>query len=176
LKNLSISGAFDMKPQDVIIRRVVKEISGKQGVALGPGIAELVAGVVPSDTKVFRMDGTSPEMRDVKLAVVEVAQVSQSGRICLKPESSVSGVRAEKWVVATFQTDARGNPRIVRNCRYPVASNVSVSKIITEKAVIEVTESGLVLKEILPGISTDDVKKETGASLHIADDIKLMEL
>jgi acyl CoA:acetate/3-ketoacid CoA transferase beta subunit len=165
-----------MKPQDVIVKRVAKEISGKQGVALGPGIPELLVRIIPPGTEVVRLGSSSPQLSAVKIAVVEPTQVSQSGRACFKPDSSVAGVQAEKWVMTTLHTDGLGNPKIVRDCRYPVASNVFATKIITEKGVIEVTESGLVLKEILPGISTDDVKKETGASLHIADDIKLMEL
>jgi acetate CoA/acetoacetate CoA-transferase beta subunit len=47
-----------------------------------------------------------------------------------------------------------------------------VNLIVTELGVIEVTEQGLVLREIFSGTSPDDVKKWTEASLHIADNLR----
>jgi acyl CoA:acetate/3-ketoacid CoA transferase beta subunit len=165
-----------MKPQDVIVRRAAKEISGKQKVAIGRGMAELVRRAVSPGTEVFRLDDTSAKIPALKIAVVEAAEVSQAGDLCLAPGAQYPDIQAEEWVAMATQTDADGNPRIVRKCRSKVFRPRCVKTIITEKGVIEVTAKGLVLKEIRPGIATDDIKKETGASLHIADDIKLMEL
>ena len=58
----------------------------------------------------------------------------------------------------------------------PVTFPRCVALIITEMGVVEISQVGLVLKEVAPGVATDDIKMKTGASLHIADDIKLMEL
>lgn len=162
-----------MKPQDVIVRRTVREIIGKQKVAIGPGIPELVELERVPGTKLFRLEDVADRI-PVKVAVVEASEVSQTGDLCLPPGCEAD-VQAEKWVVVTTQTDSSGNPKIVRKCRSQVFRPHCVSTIITEKGVIEVTEKGLVLTEIRPGIATDDVKKEIAASLHIADDIKLME-
>ncbi|RPI27612.1 MAG: hypothetical protein EHM61_07895 [Acidobacteria bacterium] len=163
-----------MKPQDVIVRRAVREIIGKQRVAIGPGIPELVERETLPGTQLFRLDAAATRI-PVKLAVVEASEVSQTGDLCLAPGSYEADVQAERWVVVTTQTDSSGNPKIVRKCRNHVFRPHCVSTIITEKGVIEVTAKGLVLKEIRPGVSTDEIKKETAASLHIADDIKLME-
>ncbi|RPJ58515.1 MAG: hypothetical protein EHM23_17355 [Acidobacteria bacterium] len=165
-----------MEPQEVIVRRAAKEITGKQKVAIGPGIPELVRQAVPPGTQVFRIDDRSARIPGLKMAVVEAAEVSQAGDLCVKPDARYAEIQAEEWVAVTMLSDPSGNPKIVRKCHSHVSRPRCVTKIITEKGVIEVTDKGLVLIEVRPGVATDDVKKETGASLHIADDLKLMEL
>ncbi len=166
-----------MKPQDVIVRRAAKEISGKQKVAVGCGIPELVQQAATPGTQVFRLDDlTATKNLPLKIAVVEAAEVSQAGDLCLPPGARFGDVQVEEWVAVTTHTDPSGNPKIVRKCHRKVFRPHCVTRIITEKGVIDVTDKGLVLKEVRAGVATDDVKKATGASLHIADDLKLMEL
>lgn len=166
-----------MKPQDVIVRRAAKEISGKQRVAIGPGIPELVRQAVAQGTEVFRLDDPGiAKIPALKVAVVEASEVSQAGDLCVPPGSRYRDIQAEEWVAVTTLTDTSGNPRIVRKCHSKVFRPHCVKRIITEKGVIDVTDRGLVLREVRPGVATDDVKKATAASLHIADDLKLMEL
>lgn len=163
-----------MKPQEVIVRRAAKEISGKQKVALGRGIPELVQRAVAPGTQIFHLD-KGAGIPALRVAVVEAAEVSQAGDLCLAPDERYGEIQADEWVAVTMHTDPSGNPKIVRKCRSQVFRPRCIKRIITEKAVIEVTAKGLVLTEVRPGVATDDVKKETGASLHIADDLKLME-
>jgi len=165
-----------MKPQDVIVRRAAKEISGKQKVAIGRGIPELVQQAATPGTQVFRLDDLITKIPPLKIAVVEAAEVSQAGDLCLPPGSRFGEIQAEEWVAVTTHTDPNGNPKIVRKCHSKLFRAHCVTRIITEKGVIDVTDKGLVLKEVRAGVATDDVKKATGASLHIADDLKLMEL
>ncbi len=165
-----------MKAQEVIVRRLVKELQGSQRVALGPGMPELAGSFLSDAIETFRLSDGQMELSSLNIAVIEAAEVSQQGDLCLLPGADVPQLAAKNWVVATTLTDSKGNPKIVRRCRYPVYQPRCVTKIITEKGVIEVTDKGLVLKEIKPGVGTDEVKSQTGASLHIADDIKLMEL
>ena len=85
----------------------------------------------------------------------------------------VSG--AKKVIIAMTHT-AKGEPKILKKCRLPLTAVGKVSLIITEMAVIEVTPSGLILKEIAPGISVEDVLKGTEAALIIDDELKIMEV
>jgi len=85
----------------------------------------------------------------------------------------VSG--AKKVIIAMIHT-AKGEPKILKKCRLPLTAVGKVSLIITELAVIEVTPSGLILKEIAPGISVEDVLKGTEAALIIDDELKIMEV
>ncbi len=151
-------------------------MQGSQRVVLGPGLPELAGSFLSDSTETYRTSDGQMDISGLNLAVVEAAEVSQQGDLCLLPGAEAPQVAAKTWVVATTLTDPKGNPKIVRRCHYPVYQPRCVTKIITEKGVIEVTDKGLVLKEIKRGVGTDEVKSQTGASLHIADDIKLMEL
>lgn len=69
-----------------------------------------------------------------------------------------------------------GTPKIVSECSYPLTAVGVVKKIFTDVAVIEVTGSGLVLKEFAPGWTAEDIQAITGASLVLAPDLKEIEL
>jgi acetate CoA/acetoacetate CoA-transferase beta subunit len=76
----------------------------------------------------------------------------------------VSGAR--RVVVAMVHT-AKGAHKIVPRCTLPLTATRRVSLIVTEKAVIEPTGAGLVLRERGPGASVDDIVKATGAELIV---------
>jgi acetate CoA/acetoacetate CoA-transferase beta subunit len=61
-----------------------------------------------------------------------------------------------------------GEPKILRNCTLPLTAKSCVDLIITEMAVIEVTDNGLVLKEVMDPYTVDEVVKNTGAPLRLA--------
>lgn len=85
----------------------------------------------------------------------------------------VSG--AKKVIIAMIHT-AKGEPKILKKCRLPLTAVGKVSLIVTEMAVIEVTANGLILKEIAPGVSVEDVLNGTEADLIIDDELKIMEV
>ncbi len=87
-----------MKPQDVIVRRAAKEISGKQKVAIGRGIPELVQQAATPGTQVFRLDDLITKIPPLKIAVVEAAEVSQAGDLCLPPGSRFGEIQAVQGV------------------------------------------------------------------------------
>lgn len=75
------------------------------------------------------------------------------------------------WVTMTHN-DKSGAPRILQDCTYPLTGAGVVSRIYTDLAVIEVDESGLLVREIAPGITREDLIARTGATLRFADDCK----
>lgn len=85
-------------------------------------------------------------------------------------------VGAKKVIVALTHTNKEGQSKILKKCTLPLSAAKAVDLIITEKAVMEVTEKGLVLKEVAPGVSVEDVLKVTDADLIVPDDVKEMEL
>jgi len=85
-------------------------------------------------------------------------------------------VTGAKRVVVAMQHVAKGAPKILEQCTLPLTSNRPVSLIVTDLAVIEPTEDGLVLRELAPGVSVDEVIDATEARLVIADDLKLMHI
>jgi len=76
-------------------------------------------------------------------------------------------VGAKRVIVAMTHTDKKGNPKILKNCTLPLSASGVVNLIITEKAVIEVTPEGLLLKEISPNVTLEEVIKSTEAELII---------
>ena len=82
---------------------------------------------------------------------------------------------ARRLIVTMTHCSKDGNPKIVRELTMPVTTRGCVNLIVTDLAVIEVTDSGLVLKEFAPGWSPDEIIAETEAPLTIADDVREIE-
>lgn len=82
---------------------------------------------------------------------------------------------AKKVIVAMVHTQ-KGAPKILKECTLPLTGKEKVNLIITEMGVMEVTPDGLVLKEIAPGVTVDEIKAATACELKIADDLKTIEV
>ncbi len=85
-------------------------------------------------------------------------------------------VAGAKHVIVAMLHSAKGESKIVPKCTLPLTATRRVSLIVTDMAVIEPTESGLVLRETAPGLTVKDVRAATEAHLHVADDVHEMVL
>lgn len=85
-------------------------------------------------------------------------------------------VAGAKHVIVAMVHTARGKPKILRECTLPLTAQRRVSLIVTEMAVIEPTEDGLVLKETGPDVTIDDIISSTEASLIVRGDVPKMRL
>jgi 3-oxoacid CoA-transferase B subunit len=85
-------------------------------------------------------------------------------------------VGARKVIVAMEHFTTDGRAKILPECTYPLTAKGCVDFIVTNYALIEVTPKGLVLREAIPGISSEDVQKMTAAPLIVAEDFHEMEL
>ncbi len=85
-------------------------------------------------------------------------------------------VGAKKVIAAMKHTTEEGRPKIVKKCCYPLTCKNCVNLIITDLAVIEVAKNYLILKEVLPGWTEEEVQALTEPKLVVADDLKEMEL
>lgn len=83
-------------------------------------------------------------------------------------------VSGAKRVIVAMQHTAKGVHKIVQECTLPLTSTRPVSLIVTDLAVIEPSNEGLVLNELAPGVSVSEVIEATGAPLIISDDLKEM--
>lgn len=77
-------------------------------------------------------------------------------------------------VILAMEHTAKGKPKIMKKCTLPLTAAGQVNLIITEMGVIEVTPKGLVLKEIHPEFTVEQVQAATEATLIISDDLKPM--
>jgi len=122
----------------------------------------------------------------VDISVMGAFQVSEDGDLAnyMVPERQIGVIGgamdlaygAKKLIVAMNHTTKDGKPRIVKRCTYPLTALRSVDLIVTDIAVIEVTDHGLVLKEVAPGWTPEEVQDLTEPTLIIAPDCQEMAL
>lgn len=83
---------------------------------------------------------------------------------------------AKNIIVATTHVDRHGEPKLKTQCDLPLTGVNCVKKIVSDMAVIEVTDKGFKLLERAPGVSVEDIIKNTGAPLLIDGEIPEMAL
>lgn len=82
---------------------------------------------------------------------------------------------ASKVIVAMEHCTKNGEPKILKRCTLPLTAYRKVNYIVTELAVLEVTDAGLVLRETAPGVTPEYVQARTEAVLIIPETVACME-
>lgn len=118
----------------------------------------------------------------VDLAILGGMEVAENGDLAswMIPGKVVKGMGgamdlvhgAKKIVTIMDHTTKEGKPKILKQCSLPLTGAGVIDQIITERAVINVTEDGLELIEIAEGYTLEDVIDSTEAELIISEDIK----
>lgn len=121
----------------------------------------------------------------IDLTVLGAFEVTENGDISSWkiPGKMVKGMggamdlvaAAKNIIVATTHTDRNGNPKLLKECTLPLTGVRCVKKIVTDMAVVDVTENGFKLIERAPGISVEEIIAATGAPLIIEGEIPEMK-
>jgi len=83
---------------------------------------------------------------------------------------------SRKLIITMDHTTKDGNYRIMKECTLPLTAQKAVDLVITDLAVIEVTPEGLVLREVAPGWTAEEIQDLTEPRLIMAPDLKEVEL
>ncbi|MDP3487931.1 MAG: 3-oxoacid CoA-transferase subunit B [Bacillota bacterium] len=121
----------------------------------------------------------------VDVTVLGALEVDEKGNLAnwMVPGKMVPGmggamdltVGAKRVIIAMDHT-AKGNPKILPLCTLPLTAKEQVDLIVTDMAVIEVTPAGLVLKEIAPDTTVEEVVAATAAKLIVPVDVGIMDV
>jgi 3-oxoacid CoA-transferase subunit B len=122
----------------------------------------------------------------IDVVILGAYQVSEKGDLANwgrpgRPATGMGGgmdlaLGGKKLMVMMLHTTKEGGPRIVRQCTFPLTARNCVKKIFTDLAVIDVTGRGLVLREVAPGWTAEEVQALTEPKLIIDEGLKEIEL
>ena len=121
----------------------------------------------------------------IQLSVLGAMEVAENGDIAnwKIPGKMVKGMggamdlvaSSENIIVAMTHTNRAGKSKLLKKCTLPITGVSCVKKIVTDLAVIQITEQGFKLLERAPGVSVEDIISATEADIIVGGDIPIMD-
>jgi 3-oxoacid CoA-transferase subunit B len=122
----------------------------------------------------------------VNMTVLGALQVDEKGNLAnwAIPGKKLKGMggamdlvaSSPRVIIAMEHATKEGQPKILKKCTLPLTGFEVVDMIVTELAVIDVTPGGLVLREVAPGVTPEEVQKLTEPKLKVAKDLKTISV
>lgn len=122
----------------------------------------------------------------VDMAILGAMEVDEKGDLAnwMVPGKLIKGMGgamdlvagAKRVIVAMQHRDKSGASKILKKCTLPLTGVKCFDRVVTDMAVLDLTREGFVLKELAPGLTVDDVKSASEASLRVDPDVREMNL
>ena len=122
----------------------------------------------------------------IQLSVLGAMEVAENGDIAnwKIPGKMVKGMggamdlvaSSENIIVAMTHTNRKGQSKLLRNCSLPITGVECVKKVVTDLAVIQITEKGFKLLERAPGVSVEEIISKTEANLFVSNEVPEMKI
>ncbi|WP_374939774.1 CoA transferase subunit B [Bacillus sp. MCCB 382] len=119
----------------------------------------------------------------IDIAILGGMEVAENGDLAnwMIPGKMIKGMGgamdlvhgAKRIIVIMEHVNKAGESKILKECTLPLTGKGVVHRIITDRAVMDVTEEGLLLREVANGFSVEDIQSSTDAKLIIGEDVKL---
>lgn len=119
----------------------------------------------------------------INIAILGGMEVAENGDLAnwMIPGKMIKGMGgamdlvhgAQRIIVIMEHVNKNGESKILKECTLPLTGQGVVDRIITDRAVMDVTEDGLLLREVANGFTVEDIQSTTAAELKVAEDVKL---
>ncbi len=124
--------------------------------------------------------------KHIQLSVLGAMEVAENGDIAnwKIPGKMVKGMggamdlvaSSENIIVAMTHTNRNGQSKLIRRCSLPITGVACVKKIVTDLAVLQITEQGFKLMERAPGVSTEEIISKTEANIIVPNEVPEMNI
>lgn len=148
----------------------------------GGGFVETIKGACFYDSQ---MGFSMMRGGHIDVTVLGALQVDEEGSLAswMIPGKMVPGmggsmdlIVGSKKVILAMEHMSKGQVKIVKKCTLPLTAYKEVNQIITERCVFEVRKEGLILTDINPMFSIDEIKSSVSADFTVSPDMKFMEV
>jgi 3-oxoacid CoA-transferase subunit B len=122
----------------------------------------------------------------IDLSILGAMEVDEEGNLAnwMVPGKVIKGMggamdlvaAARRVIVAMEHTTKSGEPKLLRRCTLPLTGLKVVDTVITEMGFFRVTPEGLLLEELAPGISIEQVRQATAAKLRVSEDLRTWQM